>query len=68
MEVARMRAEEQRKNDALSEERRRRDQSLNGRAEREAEEEAALMKQRAFDDFKDANRKGSGNSKLRNTR
>ena len=68
MEVARMRTDEQRKNDALSEERRRREQSLNGSAEREAEEEAMLQKQRAFDDFKDANKKGSGNSKLRNTR
>ncbi|MEO2193071.1 MAG: hypothetical protein ABGY24_11545 [bacterium] len=68
MEVARMRDDEQRKNDSLSAERRRREQTLNGRAEREAEEDAALRKQRAFDDFKDANKKGSGNSKLRNTR
>jgi len=63
-----MRDDEQRKNDSLSAERRRREQTLNGRAEREAEEDAALRKQRAFDDFKDANKKGSGNSKLRNTR
>ena len=68
MEVARMRAEEQRKSDVQADERRRQGQSLNGRAEREAEEEAALQKLRAFDDFKDANKRGSGNSKLRNTR
>ena len=68
MEVERMQAEEQRKVDASTEERRRRELSLNGRAEREAEEETALQKQRAFDDFKDANKRGSGNSKLRNTR
>ena len=65
MEVARMQEDEQQRAAAESEERRRKEQSLNGKAEREAGEEDALRKARAWDDFRDDNKRGSGNSKLR---
>ena len=67
MEVARMQEDARRKAEAEAEEQRRQVLSLNGKAEREAVEEEALRKARAWDDFRDDNKKGSGNSKLRNT-
>ena len=68
MEVARMQREEEEKAMEAERARCRREMSLNLPAEREAEEEAELHKARAWDDFRDAHKRGSGNSKLRNTR
>eukprot|EP00889_Picochlorum_renovo_P007544 jgi/Picre1/34574/NNA_002042.t1 len=63
LEVRRMREEEQKKKN-----------NLNRFAEKSAHEsddddddEERLAKVRAFDDFKDSHRRGSGNSKLRPT-